>query len=500
MNKFNLDNVPLDDKDTFDLIGRGLTKGLFQLESFLARTWCKKIKPRSIEELSDVIAIIRPGALQQADNYVAVKNRETDIEYIDRRLAPILKDTKGILLYQEQLIKIVQLLAGFSESEADVVRKMVGKKLMDDLKKVRPKFVNGCMKNGVPEDKAEELFDIMQESGSYSFNKSHSMAYAINAYRSAYLKAHYPTVFFWSCLRCAKLKQHQQTEIEEVYWDMKNFGIELLPPTIKEINKDFEIVDENTIAFGITSIKGIGESGVSKFSYLEKCSGWREALHCIFHKKLSKAKVEPLIKSGTFDCFGTTRSKMMAEYNFIKSLSTKQLEIFMHFFDQNKHAVLTDLLEKVSEENKRLKIGKKTEEAIKMLEICVEKDYNLTKDILERKYLGINLTSTRVDDILDEDIDSTCSSVMNAVSGNMCVMGVLESVNKIKTKREKKEMAFIEISDMTQKLSNIVVFNEVFMKAYYDDYLLRELEQEVLKLDGYKKEDSFIVTNITKVG
>ena len=495
---FDIDNVPLDDKDTYIMLSAGLTKGVFQLESHLCKTWCKKIKPRNIDDLAMLVSLVRPGALNQADKLLRVRNLEEDPSYIDSRLEPILKKTYSIILYQEQTIKIAQDLAGFSEQEGDVLRKAIGKKDQDKLFSLEKDFVNGCMKNAIKQEDAEEMFSIIKASASYSFNASHAYSYAINAYRSAYLKCHYPTVFFWSALRCAKHKQRPLDEICEVFYDMEDFGVKLVPPSLSEMNVDFEVKDAKTILFGFSSIKGMGEAGVKSLRKISECEDWSSALRDIFSRKISKSKVEPAIKSGTMDHLGCSRAYMLVTYELVKSLTAKQLELFVEEWD-GELEYICDFIESIPDKNKRLRISDATKECIKSVENIGSKDYNITKEVWERKYLGVNLTSTRIDDISDEDIDADCSSVKNMAAGSACVCGVLESVNKIKTRKDNKEMAFIEISDLGTKLTNIVVFPRQFNRIYYEQFLLRNPENELLKIWGDKKGESFIVSKITRI-
>lgn len=491
----DLDRIPFDDKETYDLISSGATRGIFQLESFLAQKYCKLMAPRDIEDLSDVIAIIRPGALEQASDYIEVKNGEREAEYLDPRLEKHLSNTRSIILYQEQLISIVQDLAGFSEQEADEIRKIVGKKKMDKLKEIMPKIIGGFVKNGMKKDIAEKLMDIIKDSGSYSFNKSHSISYAINAYKSAYLKTHYPAYFFWANLVCAKNKQKPHEEVFDLYYDMKDFDIELVPPKYSQYCESFEVLDNNNILYGISLMRGMGETGYKAVKKLDGVNNWEDMLLKIFSTKTSKKKIEALVRSGFFDEFGVSRKRMELEYEIVRSLTPAQKKEFVILYQESKDIV--ESINGITERNSRLKLSEDIQIMIDKLQNSEMNDFNYTKDIYERQYLGINLISSRTDDIADPDVTHTCEEVKEMIRGDVCIVGVLESCNKIKTKNGDK-MAFIELSDLTQKISNVVVFPDVFNQAHYRDGFLKEVGEEVLKVSGYKKKDSFIVKGITQ--
>lgn len=501
---FDLDNIPLDDKATFDLICTGKTVGCFQAESHLVQSYCKKIQPRNQQELSDVIAIVRPGALQQAQDYIDIKFGKKEPELLDERLGDILKDSNFILLYQEQLLRIAQEIAGYSESDADrEIRKPVGKKQMDKLKSVGPEFIQRCVNNGMKKDSAEQLWDIIVRSGSYLFNLSHSRSYQRLLYQNSFLKSHYPTIFFWSCLKSSYMKQKPLEEITRLFYDMKDFGISLIPPTIKSPSIGFEIVDKNTIAFGFSSIKGVGDKCKTAINSLKEAKSWKEALFISIDKKIAKNKIEPFIKSGVFDCFNVSRNKMLLDFDLCKSLSSAQVKILMKNADFWKNGSDSDLINSIYmifEENKRLKVTDKLQEMLDKYNKNIKiKDSSITKDVWEREYLGINLTSSRVDEIFDEDVDSDCSMINKMVNGEACFIGVLESMNKIKTKGKQEDMAFIDITDLSGKVSGVVVFPKVFKKAYYENFLLRDVGNETLKIYGFKKEDSFIAKEIVSV-
>ena len=281
---FNPLELKFDDEATWDLICIGRTKGVFQLESNLGKSWAKRVQPKNIEELSALISIIRPGTLKaiqdgksMTQRFVDRKNGSEEITYLHESLEPILKGTQGVLVYQEQAMKIVQQLAGFNLQEADDLRKAIGKKKADLMAKVKKKFLKGAIvEKIVSEEEAEEIFSWIEASSRYSFNKSHAVSYAICAYWSAYAKAHHPLEFYCSYLKHSGGKPDPQQEVRELVNDAKNNEIYINPPSIKEINVDTAIID-GKIHFGVTDIKSVGIKQVEKFRdaivFLEQSSG-----------------------------------------------------------------------------------------------------------------------------------------------------------------------------------------------------------------------------------
>lgn len=217
-----IEHINLDCEKTWNLIGDGNTKGIFQLESRLGRSIAKKLKPENIEQLSALIAILRPGTLEAirdgktvTNHYIDRKNGQESVDIFHKALEPVLKTTYGEMIYQEQAMEIAKTVAGFNLQEADMLRKAIGKKKPEEMAKVRTKFLEGTKKlNILNDNEAEQVFGWIEKSQRYSFNKSHSVSYAINAYLSAYAKAHFPRVFFAAYLRFAKDKIDPREEIK----------------------------------------------------------------------------------------------------------------------------------------------------------------------------------------------------------------------------------------------------------------------------------------------
>ncbi len=272
--KLNIREVPKSCPAVWNMLGKGLTKGVFQLESPLGKQWTKRLKPTNLEHLCALGALLRPGCLRSIDKkadcsltelYCRRKNGECEVEYINECLREVLDGTYGILTYQEQAMLLARIIAGFNLQEADMLRKAIGKKLPEEMAKVEKMFYEGAAKLGLmPEDQYREVFGWIKESQRYSFNKSHSLSYAVNGYWSAYCKAHMPAQFFTSYLRHAKEKQDPLMEIRELVNEARLMDIEVLTPDLRSMKKHFFMQEDEVVRFGIADVKGIGEAQVEK--------------------------------------------------------------------------------------------------------------------------------------------------------------------------------------------------------------------------------------------
>jgi DNA polymerase-3 subunit alpha len=267
----DIEQIPLDCQATWDLISDGNTIGTFQLESRLGQSLARKLQPGNIQELADLVAIMRPGCMESMErgksitnHYIDRKHMREQVEYLHQSLEPILKNTHGLLVYQEQALAICSQLAGFNLQEADAMRKAIGKKKADEMAKLKSKFIDGCKEVGkVNETEAIEIFGWIEKSQRYSFNASHSLSYALNCYLSAYAKSHFPRVFFTSYLDFAKEKIKPKEEINSLINNARYMNIEVNGPDIRKLNNHFLLQDKQ-IWFGLGQIKGIGESSIKK--------------------------------------------------------------------------------------------------------------------------------------------------------------------------------------------------------------------------------------------
>lgn len=310
------DEIPLEDEKTFELYQRSETNGTFQFESVGMQKSLRSLKPNNIEDLIAMNALYRPGPLQFIETFINRKHGREDVEYPHPLLEPILKDTYGIMVYQEQIMQTAQILAGFSLGKADILRRAMGKKKMDVMKEMRVTFRGGCKEqHDIDPAKADDIFDVMMKFAEYGFNRSHSAAYSVVAFQTAYLKANYPAEYMASVLT------HNMSDIKKVTFFMeecKRMGIPVLGPDVNESAFKFAVNDQGEIRFGMGAIKGVGESAVEAI-VAERIENGRYTSIFDFASRLdlrtvNKKNFEGLAVAGSFDCFeGVHRAQYFAE-------------------------------------------------------------------------------------------------------------------------------------------------------------------------------------------
>lgn len=329
--QFDINKIDLDCPAVWKLISSGHTVGVFQLEKKLGQDWARKVQPDSMEGLSALISILRPGPLEagMSQDYVDIKFERKKSSYLHPTLKPILEPTYACLLYQEQAIKIATDIAGFSPEIADDLRKAIGKKLPELMAKMRDKFVDGCKNHSdIGKGMAEEIFGWIEKCQRYSFNKSHAISYGMIAYQTAWMKCHFPHEFFASYLTFSNYKIDPKEEIYGLVQDARFFGIEILSPDIRRGNVHFEIVDEASkgVAFGLSHVRGVGQSAISKIMSdgTKRLKTWANFLAAVpdFHRNVGIA----LIKSGACDCYGMERCTMIRELEVVLGTTVRDEE------------------------------------------------------------------------------------------------------------------------------------------------------------------------------
>jgi DNA polymerase-3 subunit alpha len=300
----DIDAIPLDDAKTYQLFQDGLTYGVFQFESSGMREILRKAKPQRLDDLIALNALYRPGPLRSGmvDDYIARKQGRTEVKYELPELEPVLADTYGVIAYQEQVMRISNVVAGFSLGEADILRKAMGKKNAEVMQKQRTKFVDGAKKRGVNEKKAAHLFDLMEHFAGYGFNKSHSTTYAYLAYQTAYLKANYP----WHFAAALFTIEAQNTEKLAMYLgEARDRSIPVLPPDINQSQLRFTVEPEKGVRFGLTAIKNVGEGAIESLINVRLKQGRIRSLGALCEdldlRLVNKRVFESLIKAGAFD-------------------------------------------------------------------------------------------------------------------------------------------------------------------------------------------------------
>ena len=313
---FDIEKIPLDDKDTYDLIGTGMTEGVFQLESAGMRQFLSELKPKNLEDIIIAISLYRPGPMDSIPHYLECRESPEKIEYPLEMLRDVLKSTSGVVVYQEQVMSIFSMVAGYTFGHADIVRRAMSKKKHDVLEAERGAFIEGAISRGVDGKKAEKLFDDMISFANYAFNKSHAAAYSIISYRTAYLKTHYPKEYFAALLTSVL---GNMPKIAEYISDCSKLGIGVLPPDINKSEMYFH-VSENNIRFGLLAIKNVGQNFVANAIKERKrrpFSSFDDFVNRMSDYDMNKRQVESLIKSGAMDRLGKLRSQLMASFETI---------------------------------------------------------------------------------------------------------------------------------------------------------------------------------------
>jgi DNA polymerase-3 subunit alpha len=310
-----LDDLPLDDAKTYDILNKGNTVGVFQLESGGMRDLCRKFQIASVEHITALVALYRPGPMDLIPDFIKRRHGEVAVEYAHPLLESISKETYGVLIYQEQVMQATQLLAGYTLGAADLLRRAMGKKKIEEMQSQRVNFVKGCKaKNNIPESKANEVFDLLEKFAGYGFNKSHAAAYAIVAYQTAYLKANYPVEFL-----CAMMTNDLSSteKLTVLLTEARSMGVDVLQPDVNEGEMFFAPARAGkVIRFGMAAIKGVGESAVESILKARKEGGvfksFSDMLERVDLRAVNKKAIESLIKSGACDCFGETRATLFA--------------------------------------------------------------------------------------------------------------------------------------------------------------------------------------------
>ena len=333
----DINNIPLDDKETFEMLSKGETDAVFQLESSGMKKYIKRLKPTVFEDLGAMVALYRPGPLEagMVEDFIDRKHGRQKIEYAHPLLESILKDTYGTILYQEQIMAIFQTLADYSLGGADMVRRMMGKKKLQQMAEQKSIFVDATAKKGMSSEAATKLFEQIESFAKYCFNKAHSSAYAFVAYQTAYLKAHYPVEFMCAMLTSVADKQEKT---QQYILQCQAQGIEVLAPDINKSNSQFT-PDGNNIRFGLASIKNVGEAVIEQIeqerankpfeSFYDFCSR-------VDFKCLNKRTLESLIKAGAFSCIEKSRKQLLENIdsvvefvqNAAKAKSSGQVSLF----------------------------------------------------------------------------------------------------------------------------------------------------------------------------
>ncbi len=337
--EIDIDNILLDDSNTYKLLTSGKTIGIFQVESSGMRDLLRKLEPERFEDIIALLALYRPGPIDSGmlDDFIQRRHNRVPIKYNHPKLEGILKETFGIIVYQEQVMQIVSELAGFSLAQADLLRRAIGKKIPEVMEQQRKGFILGCIKNDISESVANRIFDLIEYFAGYGFNKSHSAAYALISYRTAYLKANFPVEFM-----CALLTSERDNtdKIVEYVNESSHMGIKVLPPDINESDALFKVVDDETIRFGLLAVKNVGGGAVESIIQARTQGPFvslQDLCQRIDSRLVNRKVLESLIKCGALDLFNMPRAQMLvALETLLEFASRSQKEKAkgqMSFFD-----------------------------------------------------------------------------------------------------------------------------------------------------------------------
>ncbi len=452
--KIDITQISLEDRPTFELLAKGDTTGIFQLESAGMRRYIKELKPTSIFDLMAMVALYRPGPMQVIPEFIARKHDPSKIVYPHEKLAEVLKTSYGLICYQDDVLLTAITLAGYSWGDADKLRKAVGKKIPSEMKKQHDKFIAGCQKNHIPKAKAEEIFHLIEPFAGYGFNKAHAAAYGMIAYQTAYLKTHYPVEFMTAVLAAesrVSTGPAREEKIGILVEECRKMNIPLLGPDINRSQVDFTIEKgrgTHQIRFGLAAIKNVGTAAMDSILTARRKEGNFKSLHDFLRRvdtsKINRKTVESLIKSGAFDEFGT-RAQMLA--------------------------ALTWLLETVNREKKRSEDGQigmfETNQTEAVAANLPEVEEFSKSEMLrfEKELLGFYLS--------DHPLKSEMHKIKNKITHDIGELGLEDAgvrvvlgghvaqIKKIITKNGNYEMAFVRISDLTGSIEAVI-----FPKTY----------------------------------
>ena len=481
-----ISEIPLEDEKTFELLRRGDTTGVFQLESAGIRRYLKELKPTEFEDVIAMVALYRPGPMELIPQYIKRKHKEEEVKYIHQMLEPILKNTYGIGVYQEQMMRIARDLAGFTLAEADTLRKAIGKKIKELLDAQKEKLISGMIKNGIADKTANKIWELFPPFAKYGFNRSHAACYAMIAYQTAYLKAHYP-IEFTTALFNADSGDTERAAF--LISEVKKNNIKVFAP---DVNKSFvnftpeeSSVDENNnftggaIRFGLLAIKNVGENVVTEIIAERQRGGSFDSIENFIervkHKDVNKKSMESMIKAGVFDSFNCDRGQLLANIDELLRYSQSMRK------DQT-----------VSQNNLFGNDFNKTKLNLKPAEPATKKD----KLMWEKELLGVyisdhplNAYKKKLEELNVKSIKNILSIVPDSKESgvNHRIAGVLAGIKKIITKKG-QPMIFARIEDFNDGIE-LIVFSDTMAKkpALWQENNLLIAEGKVNYRDGDAK-------------
>ena len=453
----DIETIPLDDEATFSLLKACQTTAVFQLESRGMKDLIKRLKPDSFEEIIALVALFRPGPLQSGmvDDFINVKPGRKKPEYPHPDIVSILQPTYGIILYQEQVMQIAQVLAGYTLGGADMLRRAMGKKKPEEMAKQRAIFTEGALARGVEEKTATYIFDLMEKFAGYGFNKSHSAAYALVSYQTAWLKTHYPAAFMAAVLSA---DMDNTDKVVMLIEECRSMNLEVVPPNVNACEYKFAVKDDRTIFYGLGAIKGVGEGAIEGIMVSRRDEGPFRNLFgfCrrIDLKKANRRTLEALIRAGALDELGPNRATLMAS-----------LETAIHMAEQHHYNL-------ASGQDDMFGVAVPAETASERYVEAKDWDDEIRLNG-EKETLGLYLTGHPIDRY-DAEIDQFVTHRIAALNPNgdqtITVAGLVVAIRTMNTRRGDK-MAFVTLDDRTGRVE-LAVFSEPYL--HYRDLLAKD--------------------------
>lgn len=460
----DLSKIPYEDAKTYELLSSGETTGIFQLESAGMRRYIKDLKPTSIFDLQAMVALYRPGPMANIPEFIRRKHNPALIKYPDPRLSDILKESYGVITFQDDVLLTAIKVAGYSWLEADKLRKAIGKKIASEMKKQHDKFVEGCIANGMIRKKAEEFWILFEPFAGYGFNKAHAAGYATIAFRTAYLKAHYPVEFMTALLTAESrgtTGPAKNEKIAQAVAECKRLKVSILPPDINKSQSDFSIENKINIRFGLTAIKNVGAAAIKSILDARASGKFKSFEDFCFRVNLgpvNKKTFESLIKAGAIDAFGERASLLMSYPEIVEKAHKKKKQ------EKEGQTSLFGESENLKMETKSFKNK-------------IEDFSQNEKLAFEKEFLGLYLTShPQLDNLmyLKTKITHELDFLLEEKEGTRVkIGGIVESLRKIFTKKNNNEMAFLMIGNEKGFSVECVVFPRIFEQ--YKNLLISDI-------------------------
>jgi DNA polymerase-3 subunit alpha len=450
--RLDMNEIPLDDELVYRRLSEGDTVGIFQLESSGMTDLVKKLKPTAFPDIVALVALFRPGPLGSGmvDDFINRKHGRIAIRYELPQLEGLLKETYGVIVYQEQVMRIGNLLANYSLGEADILRRAMGKKNPNEMAKQHKRFIEGAVSNHIPRGKAERIFDLMAKFAEYGFNKSHSAAYAMVAYQTAYLKFHYPTEFMVALLTAEK---DNTDKILVCINDCRAHGIKVLPPDVNESDRDFSVVDEKTIRFGLAAVKNVGQSAIESIVESRQAQGPFMSLFdfCerVDSRRVNRRVIESLIKCGAFDSTGAARAALLAALDAAMDIAASRQRD-----RQSGQARLFDLLS-----------GENAPPAPELPDVSEWGERQLL--VYEKESLGFYITGhplAQHEELLSQYATADTAGLGEVADRQEVRMGGVVAKRKEIATRRGDRMGFVTLEDLKGQ-AEVIVFSDVYAQS-----------------------------------